>query len=645
MKTYNDRKTDISARIQKKRKQRKMLCGSCLLLALVVAMGCLWLPGGNLPETVGNPTQGTVANQPPVNVPTVTYSQVAQKLQAIFDHNLDVDFDIGFDDEMDVPTGVPMPGIGSAPTNPDPTEKPYVEVTDNQVQGVTEADLFKRTHKHIFYLCETEITVFTIAGENSCKVGSYTISLQDAKALGEYSGLMDVGGMYLSQDGKTITVLLHAFYMNAETYADVYTIVVSLDVSDPANIQETGRKYVEGGYLSSRMVDGQLLMMSRYRVSPTRFDAEDPHSYIPCVGDGENMKLIPAEDLIVPEEASSAYYTILCSVDPETLEIKDTVACLGYGTEVYVSRDHIFVSCNYTFRTVGNKDAETILTEAYGYKDYVEIACIGYSKDSLTIRGCVKLDGHIKDQYSMDEYNGVLRVVTSTEQVAWGENGDESIQVVAQSASLYCVSLETFTVIASVENFAPQGESAQSVRFDGDKAYVCTADVIALTDPVYFFDLSDLENITYTDTGTIDGYSSSLIQLQDGYLLGIGYGDRWQLKIEVYAKDGSRVVSVDQYLRDASFSEEYKSYYIDRENSLIGLGVRDNTGICYYILLHFDGSALHLIREVELTNYRLDISDIRADLIDGYLYIMGHGMKYSPDQTLHTVMLQVVKIR
>jgi len=138
-----------------------------------------------------------------------------------------------------------------------------------------------------------------------------------------------------------------------------------------------------------------------------------------------------------------------------------------------------------------------------------------------------------------------------------------------------------------------------------------------------------LDNITYTDTGTIDGFSTSLIQLGDGYLLGIGYGDDRQLKIEIYEETEKGVVSVCAYERDAFFSEEYKSYFIDRENDMIGLAVTDygKYGKTEYILLHFDGYKLHERETVECGG---GLEAVRADVIDGFLYVLSSGFSVIP---------------
>jgi len=179
-------------------------------------------------------------------------------------------------------------------------------------------------------------------------------------------------------------------------------------------------------------------------------------------------------------------------------------------------------------------------------------------------------------------------------------------------------------VVAKVENFAPDNEQAESVRFDGDTAYVCTAEVITMTDPVYFFDLSDLNNITWKDTGTIDGYSSSLVNFGNGFLLGIGYGAGRELKIEVYEEVGNKVESVCAYQLNASFNEEYKAYYIDREKGLIGIGVNLwDSWQTAYLLLHFDGYQIHELERVE-TERSYDL--LRGVVVDGYLYVCSQSL-------------------
>ena len=194
------------------------------------------------------------------------------------------------------------------------------------------------------------------------------------------------------------------------------------------------------------------------------------------------------------------------------------------------------------------------------------------------------------------------------------------------NANLYCIDATTFETLATVESFAPWGESVRSVRFDGEAAYVCTS--IQLSDPVFFFDLSDIGNITYTDTGTIDGFSSSLINFGNGFLIGIGVGSMSStLKIEVYTEEGGVVIPLCAYeLENTYYSTEYKSYYVDRKNQIIGLGVTSYSGEKFngnggtgYILLSFDGFALHELISVAIDG---EPSNMRGVYIDDCFYIL-----------------------
>jgi uncharacterized secreted protein with C-terminal beta-propeller domain len=295
---------------------------------------------------------------------------------------------------------------------------------------------------------------------------------------------------------------------------------------------------------------------------------------------------------------------------------------------VYVSTDSIYATSQYTDK----KELDDGYTQS---EVMTEIARLSYAGGTLTPMGKTTVSGRIKDQYSLDEYEGILRVVTTVDsskfkETITGNNASISIPndsgAFGTNASLYCIDISTWETVAKVENFAPWGETVESVRFDGDKAYVCTAVVITLTDPVFFFDLSDLNNITVKDTGVIDGYSSSLVNFGNGHLLGIGINDTWALKIEIYEESEDGVVSVTAYERYVDFARDYKAYFIDRKNQLIGLGVTDWMSYGHgdekdrYVVLHFDGFELHEMLNIEIGNHH---SRCRATLIDGYMYILG----------------------
>lgn len=490
----------------------------------------------------------------------------------------------------------------------------YVETTDNQVSGVIEGDRIKRSSSYIYYMNDTALSIYTIEGENSKLIKNYIIEDKDGYKLSAYA---DEWEMFLSKDCSTITILSSCFHSDT---GKKYVCLINLDVTNPENITETGRNYLSGSYLSSRLVDDEILLISHFNVDATP-DFTDESTFVPQYGTPENMTSVPADNIIAPDELDSTLYTTVCKIDAKTLEARSTAAFLSYADEVYVSSDNIFASRRY------QKEEQR---DGYTYCSTMsEISAMSYSGDTLEHIGSFDVAGTILNQYSMDEYEGILRVAATTNDFAYRETTDGENAFVQydvnteKNASLYCVDLSTWQIVASVEHFAPANEEIRSVRFDKNLAYICTA--VVLSDPVYVFDLSDLNNITSKDSGTITGYSSSLINFGNGYLLGVGYGSDFStFKLEIYKETADGVASVCSYeVSNCNFATEYKSYFIDREKQFIGLGYSsysDSDFTEHYSLFGFDGYDFVKIIDEEITgnnNYK------RAILIDGYLYMFG----------------------
>ncbi len=623
MKTYDERSRDVAEKLNQIKKQRKIrnrvITGACLALA-VVLMVSLFIPYSKTPPSVQdhaqNPYYKVIQKVNQLTYTPPRYNNAFEALLGSLSNLGGMKNEMGWD--------AAAPGMNGSAATPDLWEEGatgYVEVTDNQVAGVTEADIFKRSDKHIFYLSGTELQVYSIAGQDSAEIGSYSIAGFSGQNENEKSpdyAYVNTTEMYLSADCTTVTVV-----------ADIYTkasgsttMLLNLDVTDPANITEVDYVLFPGNIISSRLVEGKLLLSYNYRIITGNVDYDQPETFVPSYGKPGDMTCVDAGDIVCPDTATDTRYTVVCQLDAKTLAVEDTTALMSYAQELYVSDNTIYATHSYS-------EKSKVDANVYSTQTMTKITGIAYGTDGLRYRGSIDLPGSVKNQYAMDEYQDILRVVVNTTYQVYEERRGENIASVSNSVtqrnvSLYCVDLKAWEVEASVLGFAPAGETAESVRFDGNMAYVCTAEVITLTDPVYFFDLSDLEHITYTDTGTIDGYSSSLIQLGDGFLMGIGFGDARQLKIEVYEQTGDRVVSVDAWEEQADFSSVYKSYLIDRENDLVGLAVNNwRTGEVEYLLLHFDGYELQELLRVELEYHGMDTT--RACMIGDCLYILSYG--------------------
>jgi hypothetical protein len=123
----------------------------------------------------------------------------------------------------------------------------------------------------------------------------------------------------------------------------------------------------------------------------------------------------------------------------------------------------------------------------------------------------VEVAGQISSRWQMDEYQGVLRVISQTPQ--WN---------LAQAPRV-----QTFTVVSSDELqplgsttlVLPRPEQLQSVRFDGPRGYAVTFE---RTDPLFTIDLSDPAQPVQKGTLEMPGFLYHMHPRGDR-LLGLGY--------------------------------------------------------------------------------------------------------------------------
>ena len=503
-----------------------------------------------------------------------------------------------------------------------------IENTDNQVEGIAEGDLMKMTDKYIFRLGEERngaagdkvyyLRIYSVDKENSKLITNYHLPLFDREQ-SRYRN--EDTEMYISADATTLTIIRTHVFRNDQDYVSSAVGVMSLDISDVNNIKEKASVSIDGRYVSSRMVNGRLLLITNqcYYVWEDT-DTSNPSDFVPKIYEGDKFHRISPECIYVPEEIESVNYSTLLMLSEGDLGIVDARAFLDYSQkDAYVSKDNIYLIRDY-------QKCETVDDTTKKYEAMSDISIIGYNENGFTDNGTVTIPGTVKNQYSLDERDGHLRAVTTTtvtEQIGeyWWNRTETT------NASLFVINLSDHSIRASVEGFAPEGEKVASVRFEGDKLYVCTAVVVSFTDPVFFFDLSNYDNITYTDTGIIDGYSDSLINYGDGILLGIGREDWYTAKVEIYTEleDGG-VLGVDEFKFDGICSTDYKAYLVNRENNLFGFAIRGPLDYHtmkytrnYYALLTIEGESLSL--QIITFDFDINIDRVRAVYLDGYLYL------------------------
>lgn len=474
------------------------------------------------------------------------------------------------------------------------------EITDHQVAGVKEANRIARTDSHIFYLDGVTLRAYSVAEEESAEVGSLALAVENSRYLKSRQA-----EFFLSEEGDTVTVLLPYTDKDRESRVSLLTI----DVSDPKEMREIGHVSVSGSYLTSRKVGGDLFLITEYRPD-AGMDFRKEETFLPGLWEDGDFSPVSPDKILLPEDGiTSLSYTVVTRMFSSEEE-PEVAAFLSYSDDLYVSATRIYATRAH-YRTTEIADG----TEIRVLKS--EIARIRYADGAMTPEPSIETDGQVTDRFCLDEADGILRVVTTVNRTAVGGT---DLSEVGTSASLFCYSLDNGSCVAKVERFAPVGETVRSARFDGDRLAVCTS--IRNTDPVFLFDLSDLSDITEKDTGTIDGFSTSLIPFGD-CLIGIGEGDeRGSLKIEAYEETENAVRSLSSYvLKNTSYASEYKAYAVDRASSVLGLGAED-VGGTHYLVFYFDGKDLFLAENIPLAG---DPAVQRGCLVGDWFYAFGES--------------------
>ena len=380
--------------------------------------------------------------------------------------------------------------------------------TNLRENGVGEADIVKTDGKNIYTLCRSVVTITAIDNGSMEKLASIE---QDAERYVEDIYVQDdklvLFGTLGRQVGNSEDSEAYDGYYENNTYVQVY------DISDPSNPKEIGNMEQSGGYNTSRIVDGYVYVLSQFHPYEDNVTARDLW-YIPEV----QGKSIEAENIYMPQEAEGNEYTIITAFSLDNPSEKtDSKAVFGYSDVCYVSENNIYITSNYY------EDSDVSRTL---------IRKISYTDGKLVGVAQTKIKGMLNDSFSIDEYEGNLRLVTTIDEIysnddimPLNETADKTEKAVAENVkdavpgtnSLYVLN-DKLEIIGSIHNLA-KDETIYSARFMGDTGYFVTYRQV---DPLFSVDLSDPENPKILGELKIPGFSEYLHPYGDGKLLGIG---------------------------------------------------------------------------------------------------------------------------
>ena len=316
------------------------------------------------------------------------------------------------------------------------------------------------------------------------------------------------------------------------------TVLVELDVADPAHPRLVTRTTVDGGVVGARRTGDTLRVVlsgATQRIPLTR-PADGSRSAERAAERANRraveraragawlprMRVRNAETGIVTTGpavgcaavsrptrfAGVGMLTVLTMDVPNGLRLLDSDAVMSDGDLVYASATGLYIA---TPRWVDPAAAGDVPPR--GSTLIHKLDTSDPSRTSYRASGVVS--GWLLDQFSMSEQDGHLRVA-STEEPDWWSGEDEGasesrVTVLAESGGRL--------VREGLVTGLGRGERIHAVRFIGDRGYVVT---FRQVDPLYVVDLADPAHPAVRGELKIPGFSSYLQPVGVDLLVGIG---------------------------------------------------------------------------------------------------------------------------
>jgi uncharacterized secreted protein with C-terminal beta-propeller domain len=306
--------------------------------------------------------------------------------------------------------------------------------------------------------------------------------------------------------------------------------ITVLDVTDRSAPSLVHESFLDGSYISARMVEGKVYLVlnnaPRWPVpwilaeanvtsveSPEHFKTRvaeiDPDSLLPryrSIDYTESGSSEQTGDLLV--DCSGVYKTpgddwmSLTTVLSFDLGA-DTIGGPTDSATVFGSIDTVYASTENLY----------LINQAWhdnGMSTGIHKLTLG---DDIRVEASGEVPGAVLNEFSLDEEGAYFRIATTI--TNWDPNGG------AQSSNAVFVLAEegdTLNVVGSVENLAP-GERIFAARFFDDHAFVVT---FRQVDPLFALDLSDPTDPKVAGELKVSGFSRYLHPVDETHLLAIG---------------------------------------------------------------------------------------------------------------------------
>ena len=384
--------------------------------------------------------------------------------------------------------------------------------TNVQVQNVDEADIVKTDGEYIYYVSNNRVNILRADGLDvlsEIRVNTDTEKFYVSELYLKDDKLIAIGNFQIIEENEEIK----DEYRNSLYYRSNVknlTKAIVYDISDKSNPVRLRDVALDGNYVNSRMVGDNLYFISRNH--KYYYDDIPEYEILPIMQDSvvsEECKVVECTDIIYFKNTNDTTFMMVGGFNINEDEEVYVETFFGAGSLVYADEDSLYLT-----RTIYNEENKTII-----YKFLLD-------NSRIMLQASGEVDGSLNNQFSMDEYNGKLRLATTSRIIVtpnkFEDVGDGISKVTigeTTTVNNLIVLDENLKEIGRIDDLA-EGERIYSVRFIGNVGYMVTFKQI---DPLFVIDLSDPTNPTVKGELKIPGYSSYLHPYDETHIIGIGY--------------------------------------------------------------------------------------------------------------------------
>ncbi len=226
--------------------------------------------------------------------------------------------------------------------------------------------------------------------------------------------------------------------------------LVAIDARNPAAMKPIGNFDLPGTVSDSRMVGDVVYVVSYENGYCWRCEPNKPRTTVTSIKVADPAAISQIQQLAFEDQQSSVY---------------------SYKRSISVTTNRIYVSGMNFDGTWGSNTGHST----------IQVVDISDPGGKLALGAELAVTGQIESRWQMDEYEGVLRVLSQSGST-WANGPAPTLE------TFKIVSAQSLSPLGKLTLTLPESENLKSVRFDGTRAYAVT---FRQTDPLFTLDVSN----------------------------------------------------------------------------------------------------------------------------------------------------------